>query len=316
LRFIRVVECFFFKKSFPVLEAITISSFVINITMLNKESYYDILEADEDSTASEIRREDKELLPKVHPDKDHHAPPAQKKELAEAFQRINQAHEVFRDHREEYDWEQQFYGAISHSKKPSQESGFSDYGKANKENSQSSFAKQNAASSGGTQKEENSKYTNASAWAEKTDSKQQSSEKPQMSLKTPPRYRDQELVFGTRADGQPCKRCQMYGKFCFQHTYQDPRLYKERFGTRADGQPCKRCQMHGKFCFHHVHQDPSFHAQDSKHGESTNGHRNAKKAPGQSHARFGTRADGQPCRRCEMQGKYCFQHTHQDPQFV
>ncbi|GAX27055.1 hypothetical protein FisN_9Lh376 [Fistulifera solaris] len=401
--------------------------------MLNEESYYDILGVNEDATALEIRQAFLKWAQKLHPDKHPQASTAEKKEFTEAFQRIHQAYEVLRDYREDYDWEQKFYGAKSHSEEPKQESGFPFYKKANKESSQPSSAED--ASCGSTKENENSKSANASAWAEeaesqssgeahnektdsqpsgepqnlkteshesenpqngktysqwnekpqnektysqwswsenpqnyktdsqwswnekphnektycqwswnenpqnyKTDSQWSWSENPQKNVKTPPCWQEKEAVFGTRADGQPCQRCLMYGKFCFQHTDQDPQFHKENlnksrttnkkehsrpspsdaghdfrkehsFGTRADGQPCQRCQAQGKFCFQHVNQVPTFCAQDTKHDASANWRQSAKKVPGQSHARFGTRADGQPCRRCEKQGKYCFQHT-------
>jgi curved DNA-binding protein CbpA len=319
--------------------------------MLNEESYYDILGVDEDATASEIRRAFLEWSRKFHPDKHPQASTAEKKEFTEAFQRINQAYEVLRDHREDYDYERKFYGAKSHSETPRQESGFPYYSKAKKkEDSQPSSAKKEAPSSGNTQKEENAR--NANARAKKTDSKQQSRAKPQKTPKTPPRSRDQEPAFGTRADGQPCKRCQMYGKFCFQHQYQDPRFYnrspkdsesnkdeKERekpspsgadsdsseehaFGKRADGQPCKRCQLQGKFCFQHVHQDSRFQKESRDDFPRCNKKERSKSSPSSAgygsskRHTFGTRADGQPCKRCQMQGKFCFQHVHQDPQFA
>ena len=153
-----------------------------------------------------------------------------------------------------------------------------------------------------------------------------------------------QTVYGVRKDGEPCLRCQKQGRFCFQHTDQDPSGNCSRpgqhnsrqsshskhhhdhgqqqsrttggppvYGLRKDGLPCKRCQQQGGYC--HQHKD-----QDKKSAGSTYGtdpKRGPYKADSSSRSRyrhqvaFGIRQDGQPCQRCMKQQRFCFQHEDQ-----
>lgn len=66
------------------------------------------------------------------------------------------------------------------------------------------------------------------------------------------------IIYGLRkSDGMPCLRCMQQGKFCFQHTDQDPQNAGKPkvFGFTQQGNPCKRCIKQGKFCYQHVGQN-------------------------------------------------------------
>ena len=128
----------------------------------------------------------------------------------------------------------------------------------------------------------------------------------------------QSLEFVKRLE-HPCKRCINQGRYCHQHKTQDPSRSDYQppppppeypresiFGRNVNGQPCKRCMKQGGFCYQHTYQQEYGAKQYSKKrfasANSSSGSRRV----------YGVRADGAPCKNCIKQGRFCFQHVHQE----
>lgn len=105
----------------------------------------------------------------------------------------------------------------------------------------------------------------------------------------------------------------LYDKFLKEKVSKStPRVFGIR---KKDGLPCQRCINYGKYCYQHTDQDPFYKTPDEKSSQSNT---KAKSSTDRGSAStkpplvFGIRKkDGLPCQRCINYGKYCFQHKDQ-----
>ena len=102
------------------------------------------------------------------------------------------------------------------------------------------------------------------------------------SSEEPPRSSShgQRVVWGLRQDGLPCKRCIKQGCYCYQH--QDPANYQRKKQWRGSA---PKHPQHG-----FSSSSPSGRPQQTI---------------------YGVRKDGEPCKRCQKQCGFCYQHQDQ-----
>jgi hypothetical protein len=66
----------------------------------------------------------------------------------------------------------------------------------------------------------------------------------------------------------------------------------------------------GGFCYQHTYQREEYN--NSGGAKQYSQKRSPHTSSGSSRRVYGVRADGKPCTRCMKQGRFCFQHVHQE----
>ena len=142
-----------------------------------------------------------------------------------------------------------------------------------------------------------------------------------------------QRVFGTCQDGRPCSRCIKQGKYCYQHVHQNPKhegncsgstgkrtkskprsnfrgSEKEHvFGINQNGIACKRCLNKGDYCYQHEKQRGTGGGQTFGGGQGQQGQKKQNRPTPGGCKTFGVNQNGEWCKRCIKQGKFCYQHV-------